>query len=643
MKRLIDTAAASPRRHRAGALAAVFAAGLAALSAAAPAAAAQHLRAFADDAQLGDFIDRIAARHARSVPASDSTTLDSIVVTGSVIRDPGEAGITNVQTAGVDEGGIVKRHGDFLIVLRRGRLFVLRIGGERLELASWADAAPVGRADANDAWYDEILVSDGTVALVGYNHYEGATELALFDLSAQGRLQRRESHHLRSGDYYSGSNYASRLVGRTLVLYAPVNLSDDYHHYHGDIGPQLPAQRQWREGAGPSDYQRITPATQIYRLPGRPDYDSAVLHHLSFCDLGQRPLRCRGVGVLGHWGRSLYVSGQAAYLWTAVDRPRPRSDFAAVFRFPLDGGAPQALRASGMPVAPTGFLERGGWLNVLVGDRGDGDAFWATHRDQGNLALLRAPLAAFGNGRRAVPHRQYRPLPSPGHYFNVPVRFVGDWLLWGGLQGDPDLPDSADAYALRYAGGAVHRLRLGHRVDRVDAIGAHGIAVGPSEDDDALHFSSLRLDQTARVAGHYAQPGVEESERRTHAFFYRSLGPEQGLLGLPVLEPLAEATQDETVEEDDRSRSARLLFLGNDALRLRPLGTLASSPGPRRDDGCKVSCIDWYGDARPIFIGERVFALLGYELVEGRVREGRVEEVRRLDFTPQPQAAPAQP
>ena len=36
-----------------------------------------------------------------------------------------------------------------------------------------------------------------------------------------------------------------------------------------------------------------------------------------------------------------------------------------------------------------------------------------------------------------------------------------------------------------------------------------------------------------------------------------------------------------------------------------------------RDDGCKAWCVDWYGNARPIFLGERVFALLGYEIVEG--------------------------
>ena len=35
-----------------------------------------------------------------------------------------------------------------------------------------------------------------------------------------------------------------------------------------------------------------------------------------------------------------------------------------------------------------------------------------------------------------------------------------------------------------------------------------------------------------------------------------------------------------------------------------------------------ASCVDWYGNARPIFLGDRMFALLGYELVEGR-RAGR--------------------
>src|SRR5688572_21899745 len=36
--------------------------------------------------------------------------------------------ITNTQEAGVDEGGIIKAHGKHLVVLRRGRLFTIKLG-----------------------------------------------------------------------------------------------------------------------------------------------------------------------------------------------------------------------------------------------------------------------------------------------------------------------------------------------------------------------------------------------------------------------------------------------------------------------------------------------------------------------------------
>ncbi len=62
------------------------------------------------------------------------------------------------------------------------------------------------------------------------------------------------------------------------------------------------------------------------------------------------------------------------------------------------------------------------------------------------------------------------------------------------------------------------------------------------------------------------------------------------------------------------------------------------SPRRRRaagvDDGCKASCTDWYGNARPIFYSGRVFALLGYEMVEGTIDGGSIHEARRVSFAP---------
>src|SRR5258708_36462237 len=66
-------------------------------------------------------------------PAMESKSADAS-------KNKDEESVTNVQHAGVDEGGIVKLHGNHLVVLRRGRLFTVAIG----------DGArnPIPRADA---------------------------------------------------------------------------------------------------------------------------------------------------------------------------------------------------------------------------------------------------------------------------------------------------------------------------------------------------------------------------------------------------------------------------------------------------------------------------------------------------------------
>ena len=44
--------------------------------------------------------------------------------------------------------------------------------------------------------------------------------------------------------------------------------------------------------------------------------------------------------------------------------------------------------------------------------------------------------------------------------------------------------------------------------------------------------------------------------------------------------------------------------------------------------------MDWYGNARPLFVRERIIALLGYELVEGSREGDHITEIRRVSFAP---------
>lgn len=542
-----------------------------------------------------------------------------------------EASITNVQTAGVDEGGIVKRRGDHLVVLRRGRLFTVKIGDDSLRPVSMVDAWGPD-LDPEGAWYDEMLIADDTIVVIGYSYRRSGTEIGLFDLSPDGRIAYRGTWHLRSNDYYSSRNYASRLIGDKLVFYSPLFLDLG----NEDLDGMLPGVRRWRKDQ-PDDarFTRILPADRIYRAPRELAAEAGVaLHTVTICDLAQPTFACTATAVLGAPGQTFYVAGDAAYVWTnpfvwntpAADR------VSDVFRIPLDGGAPRALQATGAPIDQLSFLERDGHLNVLVASEAEGQWMWAPERAAGTLALLRVPLAMFGDGSqvaRAAHYRTLDPRGSAADAGRLNNRFVGDWLLLGAGQawGGEYRRKHSPAYGIRYAdAGGFVPIDVGHGVERIEAMGRDAILIGNRDAD--LHFSSLRLGERPEVADVYVQADAAQGESRTHGFFHRPTGDDAGYVGLP------------TLGRDRRGReTAAVTFLRNRGLSLGPAGALEARGATRPDDGCRASCVDWYGNARPIFIGERVFALLGYELVEGRYANERVVERRRVDFSP-PTRAP---
>jgi hypothetical protein len=548
--------------------------------------------------------------------------------------------ITNVQTAGVDEGGIVKRAGDYLVVLRRGRLFTVRVGGDQLQPVARVEAYAPG-SDPRGAWYDELLVSGSQVVVIGYSYARGGTEVGLFELGEGGSLAYRATYHLRSFDYYSSRNYASRLVGRKLLFYTPTLLQPWDQQ---PLAQLMPAMRRWH-GAVPDEFERILPATRIYRTDDEfsPD-EPLVLHTVTACELGDANLRCEASAVLGPAGRVFYVSAGSVYVWTtsagrrrmATPEDRTASQpLSAVFRIPLDGSAPSGLKTAGVPIDQMSFLEDGqGELNVLLREQGAGEGMWAAEHGGGAMALLRVPLSDFGDGRGAARREQYRRLPGPAAG-PVQNRFVGAWLLWGG--GDA-------AWALPHAqAGAATPLEPGHGIERIEALGEHALLVGQRGAD--LHFSAVRLGRAqARLAGRHVQPGASQGETRTHGFFYRSMGADEGLLGLPVL---GATPPQRPGGLQGGQGAAAVVLLRQRGLSFSALGALSASGGGRADDGCKASCVDWYGNARPIFLGERVLALMGYEIVEGRLDSSgwreRIEERRRISFAPQPHGRGSRP
>ena len=610
-------------------------------------AAGSGLRAFRSEAELRGFLKR-AVRQQRvlydmapppppavmpaapmAAPAANQAASESSPIAVTAARAGGDT-ITNNQIVGVDEGGIVKARGDMLVVLRRGRLFTVSLAGGSRRAVDRTDAFAPG-TDGRGDWYDEMLVADNIVAVIGYSYARGGTQVNRFRLGDDGSLSFLDAYAFRSNDYYSSRNYASRLVGKQLVLYAPLQLRDDTPL------DSFPAIRRWNPATRADGvFRPLTRATDIYvpqRLFDTPTIVTTA-HSVTRCDLTAPVLDCRATAVLGAESRTFFVSQNGVYVWTglradegyygdAQRHPAPEGPTALLYRLPLAAGRPQAVGVRGQPLDQFSFAPdpARGALNVVVRAEGRGDWMWNPERRGGAIALVTVPMALFGDGEREVPRGRYQQLPlGAGESWSMQNRFVGDHLLYASGAGD----NSVRVVSL--ATRAVTLVRTAHDITRLDAIGPDAIAIG--DGDGFLGFSAIDLSGRPQVASEFRLPAATEGESRSHGFFFKPDADDpqglSGLLGLPVSR---QVRWDRGFEP-----SAAILFLRRNARALSANGELAAKGTSRIDDACRASCVDWYGNARPIFLRGRVFALLGYELVEGRPLPGRMDEVGRVDL-----------
>jgi len=538
---------------------------------------------------------------------------------------PANDSITNNQIVGVEEGGIVKVVGDHLVVLRRGRLFTVSTAGGGLKPVDHIDAFPPGTNGGG--WYDEMLVKGDLIVVVGFSYERGGTEINRFRMSPDGKLTFQDAYHLRSADYYSSRNYASRLVGDQLVIYSPLDFYDD----GDDPLDILPGLSRWRPGQEEPVFKRIAGGRQVYvpdALRRKPRAVEAM-HGVSRCDLAAPELTCNATIVLGPSGRTFFVSQNAIYVWVAQEWGGEEGVPSFLYRIPLNGGRPSAVQVTGMPIDQFSFNPnaRDGRLDVLVTGRSGGDEMWKAEFAGGKPALLRLPTTRFGDGSKPPLKSDYWFLPGDEKSSIERNRFVGEHLIYDLTQWR-DNGRASRAVVVPVGGGSPVLFPLDWPLDRIEQVGRDALLVGGYS---AQTFISILLDPgaTPRMGETYVVPNSRSAESRSHAFFFRpDENGEDGLAGMPVMR-LANQTQWVT----------DMLFLRRIDRSFSDFGNLTARPTTTRDDGCKASCVDWYGNARPIFLRGRVFALLGYELVEGEETGGRIREVRRVDFSPRPAAA----
>jgi beta propeller domain-containing protein len=565
--------------------------------------------------------------------------------------------ITNNQMRNVEEGDIVKQINQFLLVLQDGRIFVVDTrggGASRGRRLVLADRMNVYRNPNEDMWYDEMLVFGDRVLITGYSYRQDATELSVFRLDvATGRLAPQGVFYISSNDYYSSSNYATRLIGDNLVIYTPFEVSDMVQNSF-----RWPVVRRWTEGE-PNDpaARRSRPlfdAAEIYR-PVR-EVEDPTVHTVSVCPLGpvgsDRDLECRTTAFIGPNASQWYVTESDAFLWTtsrdyysydsqACDAARSfDTDYqpALLYRVPVDGTGPGLIGARGVPPDQFSLHASGGRFHALVKDRQR--SCNGERSTEAQLAYLDVPLAGFGETVRDVARDRYTPLPGVKSFY-IANRFTDRYLVYGSLgqsrRGRSEYSTPPVYVVPVDAPKAVRPLDVRHTVVRAEQAGADIVLTG-YRDYGGLLVTLIDLDGQPHVASSVQLEQRYESEGRSHAFNSLIEADGSGVMGLPTT-----GGEGWSSRAAWRSRASDLSFLVVDRRgRLSPVGELErrfdyGSDDDDDEDGipgysCEVSCIDWYGNSRPIFTDGRVFALTGTEMIEGQIYAGEIHEVQRLNI-----------
>jgi hypothetical protein len=591
--------------------------------------------------------------------AAAGEELSEVSVTG--MRASANASITNNQESGVDEGDIVKAFDRFIVVLYHGRLFSIDTGDAAgsLKLVDRVDAYQSPRLDS---WIDEVLIFDDTLLVTGYSYETDSSNIALFRIGKDGVFSFLARYFIESEDYYSWENYATRIVDGKLVIYTPFDLTG----YHAHEPVPLPRIRRWTEQAGFTPWQPLFDITEVYR-PIQPAM-APSMHVVSACsiELGKE-LDCKSRGIVAPGYREVYVSPSHVYLWATPDeddiahlRPASAPDCeqganplrmrgwpSAVYRLTIANGELSAVFTEGTPPDQFALDEQRGSLWALVYrpplqcefDPEDDDSV-------APLALAQVPLAAFSTRPPRMEESDHHAVPAMpvGYRHDLQSRFTDGFLLYGSAQGRGRALWRGKYGTEPYTPGALAVVRLGapqfprvinlsHSVDRIELFGANAVAFGYQANHD-FAVSSVALDRRPRLSDTQPLPGVIESEDRSHAFNAMAQEDGSGIFGIPTMDTTNYSSSrydDYAIDVQFITASAGLDLASADKLAGHP-----ESEQPETNYECEVSCIDWYGNARPIFFRERIFALIGQEFVEGALSDGRVGEVGRVYLTSVP-------
>lgn len=609
------------------------------------------LTKFSSEAELKSYVDLVESYHEiakKNPPKIKRRRLraeeEVMVVTG--LRGDIPQSITNNQEVGVDEGDIVKKVGDFLIVLRKGVLHSAFIGsnaGDSMELRSKLNVQD--QMKLHDSWYDELLVSKNYVIVIGYSYDLKATELVFFTLDDFGLLEYQWAYFLPSGDYYDGENYATRIVDGSLILVVPTNesLPDIRKRLETQQSNQLLVMRHQANSDNLEEVNILT-SRDIYKTGSHVDYWWTTQNVLqcSLKNLSTDGLECAAVSLVGVNG-SFYVSPAAVYIWTMDDvkgydyeqidvadfvrlskhgvlkKWNRYNDGEVIYRIDLESREVTGVGVQGSPINQFSFQERSGQFigvsSYMIDETYDYNTFG-----------LSIPLSEFDSLIPSAKETNYTFLDTSGrdvsaNRFSGVNAFISSEDYFDGVA-------SSDVLVWNTDTGAVSNFKAKYRIRAFHPLRDHMLALGDNEDGRLVMGSWQIEPEPKNLLTEYFATRVT-AESRSHGFNSAEFGGDL-LFGVPVNHMVNK--QDEERLWDGLLETDLVFFSYDSNGQFEEINTIFGSELQQEQGECKVSCYDWYGSARPFFINGSVYALMDYELVRANYSNRTLHSLQRLNM-----------
>ena len=104
------------------------------------------------------------------------------------------------------------------------------------------------------------------------------------------------------------------------------------------------------------------------------------------------------------------------------------------------------------------------------------------------------------------------------------------------------------------------------------------------------------------------------------------------VFGIPIIEHEEPQIRRRHYRGKDKLPMDIVFFKSPDSGTFSASGQLLGNRIDVTEDTCKVSCVDWYGVARPFFINQHIYDLIDFELLKAIYSETEIDTLQRLNL-----------